>query len=339
MAIAPGRVSDHIQVMKLSVLDLAPVVEGATPAIALSNAAALAALAERCGYTRYWMAEHHNMSGIASAATAVCLAHVGHATKTIRIGSGGVMLPNHAPLVIAEQFGTLESLFPGRVDLGLGRAPGTDQLTMQALRRGLTNEEQFPRDVQEIIALFEPPQPGQKVKAVPGAGLRVPVWILGSSAFGAQLAAYLGLPYAFASHFAPDYLFHALRLYREHFRPSPFLDRPYAMAGIQALVAETDAEAKHLFTSIQMAFANMARGTRGLLKPPIDDIETYWTPQEKAQAQHMLTYAIVGSPATARAALEAFVEKTGVDEVIVSTSTHDFGARLRSFELLAEAAL
>ncbi len=324
--------------MKLSILDLAPVVEGATPADALRNAADLARHAEAWGYHRFWLAEHHNMVGIASAATAVCIAHVAAATKTIRVGAGGVMLPNHAPLVIAEQYGTLESLFPGRIDLGLGRAPGTDQPTMRALRRGLENADNFPRDVQEILALFAPAGPNQMVQAVPGAGLNVPVWILGSSTFGAQLAGILGLPYAFASHFAPDYLMLALKAYRERFQPSEYLERPLSMAGVQAVVAETDREARYLFTSMQQAFTNMVRGTRGKMRPPIDDIETYWSPMEKAQAQRMLTYAFVGSPDTVRKGLKAFIAETGVDEVIVAGSVFDHGARLRSYELLARIA-
>jgi luciferase family oxidoreductase group 1 len=324
--------------MKLSILDLAPVVEGATPADALRNAADLARHAEAWGYHRFWLAEHHNMVGIASAATAVCIAHVAAATKTIRVGAGGVMLPNHAPLVIAEQYGTLESLFPGRIDLGLGRAPGTDQPTMRALRRGLENADNFPRDVQEILALFAPAGPNQMVQAVPGAGLNVPVWILGSSTFGAQLAGILGLPYAFASHFAPDYLMLALKAYRERFQPSEYLERPLSMAGVQAVVAETDREARYLFTSMQQAFTNMVRGTRGKMRPPIDDIETYWSPMEKAQAQRMLTYAFVGSPDTVRKGLKAFIAETGVDEVIVAGSVFDHGARLRSYELLAGIA-
>ena len=324
--------------MKLSILDLAPVVEGATPADALRNAADLARHAEAWGYHRFWLAEHHNMVGIASAATAVCIAHVAAATKMIRVGAGGVMLPNHAPLVIAEQFGTLDALFPGRIDLGIGRAPGTDQRTMRALRRSMDNADNFPRDVQEVLAFLAPAEPNQLVQAVPGGGANVPVWILGSSTFGAQLAGILGLPYAFASHFAPDYLFHALKAYRERFQPSEYRDRPYAMAGVQAIVAETDAEARRLFTSMQQAFTNMQRNTRGRLQPPIDDIDTYWTPAEKAQAQHMLTYAFVGSPETVRDALRAFAEKTGVDEIMVAGSVYDHAARLRSYELLAGIA-
>ena len=322
--------------MKLSVLDLAPVVQGSTPRQALLNARDLAQHAERWGYTRFWLAEHHNMAGIASAATSVAIGFVAEGTATIRVGAGGVMLPNHAPLVIAEQFGTLESLYPGRIDLGLGRAPGTDQVTMQALRRSLDNSDNFPRDVQEIQHYFAPVQDGQRVQAVPGAGLDIPLWILGSSTYGAQLAGYLGLPYAFASHFAPDALLQAFQAYRQLFRPSAQLDKPYTMAGLQVIVADTDAEAQRLFTSIQMAFANMVRGARGKMRPPIDDIETYWTPAEKAHAQHMLTYAFVGSQETVRRGLQGFADLTGVDELMVTTSIYDHGARLRSYELLAE---
>jgi luciferase family oxidoreductase group 1 len=275
------------------------------------------------------------MSGIASAATSVAIGFVAEGTKTIRVGSGGIMLPNHAPLVIAEQFGTLESLYPGRIDLGLGRAPGTDQITMQALRRSLDNSDNFPRDVQEIQHFFGPVQDNQRVQAVPGADLNIPIWILGSSTYGAQLAAYLGLPYAFASHFAPDALMQAFGTYRKLFRPSAQLDAPYAMAGLQVIVADTDEEAKRLFTSIQMAFANMVRGTRGKMRPPIDDIESYWSPAERAHAQHMLTYAFVGSPDTVRSGLQGFIDMTGVDELMVTTSIYSHEARLRSYELLA----
>ena len=321
-----------------SLLDLSPVPEGATAADALRNSLDLARHAESLGYARVWLAEHHNMLGIASAATAVVIGHVAAGTSRIRVGAGGIMLPNHAPMVIAEQFGTLESLFPGRIDLGLGRAPGTDQRTVRALRRSLENADNFPQDVQEILAFFGEVQPGQVVQAVPGGGLNVPVWILGSSTFGAQVAGLLGLPYAFASHFAPDYLMHAMKAYRERFQPSEFNDRPYAMAGVQAVVADTDREAQRLFTSMQQAFTNMQRNTRGKMQPPIDDIETYWTPAEKAQAQRMLTYAFVGSPDTVRAGLKDFAAKTGVDEIIVAGSVYDHGARLRSYELLAGIA-
>jgi luciferase family oxidoreductase group 1 len=321
----------------LSVLDLAFVPTGSSPADALHNTLDLAQHAERWGYTRYWLAEHHNMIGIASAATSIVIAHVAGGTKTIRVGAGGIMLPNHSPLVVAEQFGTLESLFPGRIDLGLGRAPGTDQRTLRALRRNPMDAESFPQDVLELQAYFGDLQPGQVVQAVPGTGLKVPLWILGSSLFGAQLAAALGLPYAFASHFAPADLMPALAIYRENFRPSAQLAKPYAMVGANAIVAESDAEARRLFTSAQQAFTNLLRGTRGQLLPPIDDIERYWAPHEKAQAQRMLECAFVGSPATVRAGLERFVADTGADEVIVAAAIYDHAARLRSYELLAQA--
>jgi luciferase family oxidoreductase group 1 len=324
--------------MRLSILDLAPVAEGSTPADALRNTLDLAQHAERWGYHRFWLAEHHNMPGIASAATSVVIGHVAGGTRTIRVGAGGIMLPNHSPLVIAEQFGTLATLYPGRIDLGLGRAPGTDQRTVRALRRGPSSADTFPADVLELQALFAPVQPGQAVQAVPGAGLDVPIWILGSSLFGAQLAAELGLPYAFASHFAPGALMPALDAYRRGFKSSSQLDRPYAMAGVNVLIADTDAEAKRLFTSVQQQFARMVRGTPGLLPPPVDDIEAFWTPLEKMQASSMLQYAFVGSPETVRRGLTAFVDETGVDEVMVVTSAFDHRARLRSYELLAEVA-
>ena len=321
----------------LSVLDLAFVPTGSSPAGALRNTLDLAQHAERWGYTRYWLAEHHNMIGIASAATSIVIAHVAGGTKTIRVGAGGIMLPNHSPLVIAEQFGTLESLFPGRIDLGLGRAPGTDQRTLRALRRNPMDAESFPQDVLELQAYLGDLQPGQVVQAVPGTGLKVPLWILGSSLFGAQLAAALGLPYAFASHFAPGDLMPALAIYRENFRPSAQLEKPYAMVGANVIVADSDAEAKRLFTSSQQAFTNLLRGTRGQLLPPIDDIERYWAPHEKAQAQRMLECSFVGSPATVRSGLGQFVADTGADEVIVAAAIYDHAARLRSYELLAES--
>ncbi len=319
-----------------SVLDLAPVPYGATPADALRNTLDLARHAERWGYRRYWLAEHHNMIGIASAATAVVIGHVAAGTRTIRVGAGGIMLPNHAPLLIAEQFGTLESLYPGRIDLGLGRAPGTDQLTLRALRRDPMSAEDFPRDVLELQALLGPPEPGQRVRAVPGAGLEVPLWILGSSLFGAQLAANLGLPYAFASHFAPAALMQALQVYRTAFNPSRQLDWPYSMVGVNVFAADTDAEARRLFTSAQQQFANLVRGTRGLLPPPIDDIESYWSPMEKAQASGMLACSFVGSPDTIRRGLEGFIAQTGADELMVASAIFDHAARLRSYEILAE---
>jgi luciferase family oxidoreductase group 1 len=276
------------------------------------------------------------MTGIASAATAVVIGHVAGGTHTIRVGSGGIMLPNHAPIVIAEQFGTLESLYPGRIDLGLGRAPGTDQRTLWALRRDPASADTFPQDVIELQALLGPLQPGQTVQAVPGTGLNVPIWILGSSLFGAQLAAMLGLPYAFASHFAPHALMQALEIYRAKFEPSQQLDRPYAMVGANVIAADTDAEARRLFTSIQQSFTNIFRGTRGQLPPPIDDIEAYWSPIEKAQASNMLACSFVGSPETIRAGLLRFIERTGADEVMVASAIYDHPARLRSYEILAD---
>ena len=320
----------------LSVLDLAPVPHGSTPAEALRNSLDLAQHAERWGYRRFWLAEHHNMVGIASAATAVVIGYIAGGTRTIRVGSGGIMLPNHAPLVIAEQFGTLASLYPGRIDLGLGRAPGTDQLTLRALRRDPAAADSFPQDVLELQALLGPRQPGQRVQAVPGTGLEVPLWILGSSLFGAQLAAMLGLPFAFASHFAPDALMQALEIYRARFQPSRQLDRPYAMVGVNVIAAETDAEARRLFTSIQQSFTNLFRGTRGQLQPPIDDIEAYWSPAEKAQVAGMLACSFAGSPDTVRADLAAFLGRTGADELMVASAIHDHAARLRSYELLAD---
>jgi luciferase family oxidoreductase group 1 len=325
-------------VIPYSLLDLSPIVAGSTAADSLRNTLDLARHAEGWGYTRYWLAEHHNMAGIASAATSVVIAAVGSATKTMRIGSGGIMLPNHSPLVIAEQFGTLASLYPGRVDLGLGRAPGTDQMTARALRRDVNSAaEHFPEDVMELRALLGDPQPGQYIHAYPGTGTKVPLWMLGSSLFGAQLAALLGLPYSFASHFAPDALLPALEIYRERFQPSEDRATPHAMPALQVIAADTDAEARRLFTSTQQAFANMSRGTRGQLPPPIDDIETYWSPEEKARAGHMLSYAVVGGPETVKAGLRRFIDLTKADEIMTASMIYDHGARLRSFEIVAEA--
>ena len=321
-----------------SVLDLAPVPEGGTPADALRRGLELARHAEALGYRRYWVAEHHNMIGIASAATSVVIGYVAGGTRTIRVGAGGIMLPNHSPMVIAEQFGTLETLYPGRIDLGLGRAPGTDQRTLRALRRDPAASDTFPQDVVELQALLGPLQEGQTVQAVPGTGTNVPLWILGSSLFGAQLAGILGLPYAFASHFAPDALDQALAIYRERFEPSAQLDRSYAMAGVNVIAAETDAEARRLFTSVQQSFARMFRNARGLLPPPIDDIETFWSPAEKLQASRMLECSIVGSRETVKAGLEAFIARTKVDEVMVVAAIHDQAARLRSYEIVADVA-
>ncbi len=319
-----------------SILDLAFVTQGATPADALHHSLDLAQHAERWGYHRFWLAEHHNMVGIASAATSVVIGYVAGGTSTIRVGAGGIMLPNHSPIVIAEQFGTLESLYPGRIDLGLGRAPGTDQRTLRALRRDPTSSDNFPQDVRELQAFLGPLRPGQTVQAVPGTGLNVPIWILGSSLFGAQLAAELGLPYAFASHFAPDALMQALQVYRTEFTPSAQLGRPYAMVGVNVVAAETDTEARRLFTSAQQAFTNAFRGTRRQLPPPIDDIESYWSPIEKIQASGMLACSFVGSPETVRRGLERFIQQTGADELMVASAIYDHSARLRSYEILAE---
>ena len=318
---------------KLSILDLAFVAAGATPADALKNTLDLAQHAERWGYHRFWLAEHHNMIGIASAATAVVIGYVAAGTRTIRVGAGGIMLPNHAPLVVAEQFGTLESLYPGRIDLGLGRAPGTDQRTVLALRRE-PGADTFTQDVLELQAYFQPVRERQNVQAVPGAGLSVPLWILGSSLFGAQLAAMLGLPYAFASHFAPAALLPALHAYRTAFKPSAQLHQTYSAAGVNVFIADTDAQARRLFTSAQQQFTNLFRGTPGTLQPPIDDIETYWTPAEKLQASAMLACSFVGSPETVRG-LNQFIEQTGVDELIVASAIYDHVARLCSYEILA----
>jgi luciferase family oxidoreductase group 1 len=319
----------------LSVLDLAQIVEGSRPSDALRNSLDLARHVERWGYNRFWLAEHHNAVGIASAATSVVIAHVAAGTETIRVGAGGVMLPNHAPLVIAEQFGTLESLYPGRIDLGLGRAPGTDRLTILALRRDVTSADTFPQDVLELQQFLADPRPAQAVRATPGAGTHVPLWILGSSLYGAQLAAALGLPYAFASHFAPDALLPALEAYRSGFRASEQLQEPYAMVGMNAVVADDDETARRLFTSAQQSFTNIFRGRRGQLRPPIDDIESYWTPEEKVRVTGMMSRSFVGSPSTVRDGLDAFVAETQADELIVASAIYDHAARLRSYELLA----
>jgi luciferase family oxidoreductase group 1 len=319
----------------VSILDLAPVVEGSTPAEALRRSLDLAQHAEQWGYTRFWLAEHHNMNGIASAATAVVIGYIAGGTERIRVGSGGIMLPNHSPLVIAEQFGTLESLYPGRIDLGLGRAPGTDQRTWRALRRDPEAAERFPQDVLELQVLLGPPQPGQAYHATPGTDTNVPLWILGSSLFGAHLAAMLGLPYAFASHFAPDALMPALEIYRERFQPSAQWPRPYAMVGCGVIAAETDVEARYLFTSVQQRVIGMVRGARGLTQPPVDDIDSHWTPQEKAHAERMLACSFVGAPETVRRGLQDFVTQTGADELMVTCGVYDHDAKLRSYELLA----
>lgn len=322
---------------RLSILDLAFVPEGATPAEAIRNTLDLAKHAERLGYHRFWLAEHHNMIGIASAATAVVIGYVAAGTRTIRVGSGGIMLPNHAPLIVAEQFGTLETLYPGRIDLGLGRAPGTDQRTVRALRRSVEIADSFPQDVLELQGYLESARDGQAVQAVPGAGLRVPLWILGSSLFGAQLAARMGLPFAFASHFAPTNLLPALQIYRQDFNPSKQLDRPYAAAGVNVFAADTDAQARRLFTSAQQQFTNLIRGTPGQLPPPIDDVESYWTRPEKSHVAGMLTYSFVGSRESVGRSLKEFIGRTGVDELIVASAIYDHAARLRSYEILKDA--
>ncbi|MBV1910266.1 MAG: LLM class flavin-dependent oxidoreductase [Kangiellaceae bacterium] len=319
----------------LSVLDLVSVKIDKTPADALTESLELAQLADGLGYLRYWVAEHHNMVGIASAATSVVIGYLAAGTKNIRVGAGGVMLPNHSPLIIAEQFGTLESLYPNRIDLGLGRAPGTDQLTWQALRRDPRASEQFPHDVQELQQFFEPVKEGQAVQAVPGGNLNVPLWMLGSSLFGAQLAAQMGLPYAFASHFAPASLDQALEQYRHFFKPSGQLENSYAMPCVSVIVADTNEQADFLFTSMQQRFLGMIRNQRGKLSPPIDDIENCWNPMEKAQVESMLSCAFVGDPETVTEKLQNFINRTHADELIVSAGIFDQGAKLHSYELLA----
>ncbi len=321
----------------LSVLDLSPIVEGSDAAQSLRNTLDLARHAERWGYRRYWLAEHHNSAGIASAATAVVIGHVAAGTSTIRVGAGGIMLPNHAPLVVAEQFGTLASLFPGRIDLGVGRAPGTDQITARALRRNLaTDADHFPQDVIELMSYFLPAQPGQQVRAIPGTGLEVPVWILGSSLFGAQLAAALGLPYAFASHFAPTDLEQAVMLYRSRFQPSERLSAPHVMLGLNVCAADTDAQARRLFSSHQQAVIARRTGRRGPLPPPLDDFDSRLDPTAKAILREALSCSIVGSPETVRRGLDAFIRQTGADEVMVTGHIFDHAARLRSYEIAAE---
>jgi luciferase family oxidoreductase group 1 len=325
----------------LSILDLASIVQGGDASRALANSLDLARHAERLGYRRFWLAEHHNMTGIASAATSVVIAHVAAGTSTIRVGAGGVMLPNHAPLLIAEQFGTLATLFPGRIDLGLGRAPGSDVATSRALRRDPRAADSFPQDVLELMHYFEPAEEGQLVRAVPGAGLRVPIWILGSSLFGAQLAAALGLPYAFASHFAPRLMLDAVALYRERFTPSDrpdALEEPYVMLGVNVVAADTAEEARLSFTSLQQMFVNIRRGDPGPMPPPDADFDSHIAPWERAQIEENLAASIVGGPDEVRDVLARFVERTGADELIVSSPIYDHAARLHSYEILARAA-
>ena len=322
-----------------SVLDLSPIAEGSTASDALRNSRELAQHAERLGYKRYWLAEHHNMPGIASAATAVVIGHVAGGTKTIRVGSGGIMLPNHSPLVIAEQFGTLAALYPGRIDLGLGRAPGTDPFTMRALRRAGTGAgaaDSFPDDVAELQKYFGDGEEGQRVRAIPGAGTNVPIWLLGSSTFSAQLAAAMGLPFAFASHFAPADLMAALRLYRNLFKPSAQLEKPYAMVGVNVIAAETDAEARRQFSSLQQSFTLLRRGAPGRVPPPIDHIDSFWSPAEKAMASEILLFSVVGSAETVERGLRKIIDLTQADELILAAHIYDHRARLRSFEIAAE---
>ncbi len=322
----------------LSVLDLSPIVEGGDAAQSLRNTRDLAQNAEELGYKRYWLAEHHNMRGVASAATAVVISHVAQATSTIRVGAGGIMLPNHAPLIIAEQFGTLASLYPGRIDLGLGRAPGSDQATARALRRTLVGDiDDFPRDVIELMNYFEPEQPGQLIRAVPGAGLDVEFWMLGSSTYGAQLGAALGLPYAFASHFAPAQLETALAVYRSQFRPSERLAKPHVMLGVNVTAADTDAEAQRLFTSLKQAFINLGQGRPGPLPAPVDDPDGRLDELGGPMLRQSLSCSIVGSLDRVRDGLEAFVRRTGADELMVTAQIFDHAARVRSFEIAAQA--
>ena len=320
----------------VSILDLAPIVEGGSAAQSFRLTRELAQAADALGYHRYWLAEHHNLPAVASAATAILIGHVAEATTRIRVGAGGVMLPNHSPLQIAEQFGTLASLYPDRIDLGLGRAPGTDQATARALRRYFQGADDYPQDVMELLGYFEPARDGQVVRAVPGAGIPVPVWLLGSSLFSANLAAHLGLPYAFASHFAPMALDQALESYHRDFRPSQRCRTPRTMLGLNVVAAGTDAEAHRLFTTQQQMFVNLRRGQIGQVPPPIDDIETYWEPQEKRATEHALSCSVVGSATTVRAGVEAFIARYRPDELIITTNTFDPTARLRSFQILAE---
>jgi luciferase family oxidoreductase group 1 len=322
----------------LSVLDLSPILQGGDASQSLRNTLDLARHAERWGYRRYWLAEHHNMPGVASAATAVVIAHVAGGTSTIRVGAGGVMLPNHAPLVIAEQFGTLAALHPGRIDLGVGRAPGSDQLTARALRRTLAGDvDAFPQDVLELMAYLGDPQPGQGVHAVPGEGSKVPVWILGSSLFGASLAAALGLPFAFASHFAPAQMEQAVEIYRSRFQPSEHLDKPYVMLGLSVVAAETDEDAKLLATSLYQAFVNLRTGRPGPLPPPVAGYEERLDPSAQALLRQTLSCAVIGSPQTVTRGLADFVARTGADELMVTAQIFDHAARLKSFEIAAEA--
>lgn len=319
----------------LSILDLVFINQDSNVKVALDNSVRAAQKADELGFKRLWIAEHHNMPGIGSAATAVVIGHLASQTKNIRVGAGGIMLPNHAPLIIAEQFGTLETLYPGRIDLGLGRAPGSDQKTMHALRRESMGAHNFPQDVIELQSYFGSTAKNNLIQAFPGTGLEIPIWILGSSTFGAQLAAELGLPYAFAAHFAPTYLDEALTFYRRNFKPSKQLKKPYTIVCINVVAADTDEEARFHFTSLQQAFTNITRGARGQFPKPISDIETYWTPGEKLTAMQMLSYSFVGTKETAGKNLNSLIEKTQADEIMVTSSIYDIEARLNSLEILA----
>ncbi|MNK12045.1 Limonene 1,2-monooxygenase [compost metagenome] len=323
---------------KLSVLDLAPIVEGHSIADSFHNTLDLARHVERLGYERFWMAEHHNLEGIASAATAVLIGYVAGGTSKIRVGSGGIMLPNHAPLVIAEQFGTLETLYPGRIDLGLGRAPGTDPMTMRALRRDMTDKNvEFSDQVQELQYYFAQPQPGQRIKAVPGAGINVPIWLLGSSLYSAQLAAVMGLPYAFAGHFAPELMMRAIDIYRVGFQPSEVLKEPRVMVGVQVIGADTDEQAHFLATTNYQRFLGIIRNQRMHLKPPVKDMEGIWSPQEKELVQQKMKTSVFGSPATVKAGLEKLIAETEADELMIVSDTYEHSDRLKSFEIIMDA--
>jgi luciferase family oxidoreductase group 1 len=333
-----NKSTKRLSEVPLSVLDLAPILVGGTAADSFRNTLDLAQHVEKWGFNRYWLAEHHNMTGIASSATSVVISHVAAGTSKIRVGSGGIMLPNHAPLVIAEQFGTLESLYPGRIDLGLGRAPGTDQLTARALRReNKSNGEDFPEQLHELRSYLNPSlSDGMHVRAVPGEGLNIPIWLLGSSGFSAQLAGQLGLPFAFAGHFSPDYTLPALQIYRSSFRPSEVLDKPYAMVGVNVIAAETDEKANWLATSLFQQFLNLVRGRPGKLNPPVENIDNLWSPYEKASVQKSLGAAIIGGPMAVKKKLQEFLDATKADELMINGQIYDHQERLRSYEILAE---
>jgi len=326
----------HLHDIPVSVLDLATIVEGETPAGAFKRSLVLAQAAEQLGYTRYWFAEHHNMESVASAATAVLIGHIAGGTTSIRVGAGGIMLPNHAPLIIAEQFGTLEALYPKRIDLGLGRAPGTDGLTAMALRRSLQNADNFPADVMELLAYLGPRDEAARVRAIPGEGTEVPVWLLGSSTYSAQLAAHLGLPFAFAAHFAPTYLEEALQLYKQNFQPSVYLQQSYAMACVNVIAAGTDEEAAYLATSAYQVFLGLIRNKRRPLQPPVKEKDLDWTEAEKAALQAMMRYSFIGSATTVERDLQAFVNTTGVAEIMVAAHIYDLEAKKRNYALVAE---